>query len=321
MAGRYSNRAYVSNAPGAYYNIAASDFGAPVPAAPSVTYHAGSGSLATSTAHVEVTWITANGVSLPSPATLTSIPAATGGATVLEPTVPTTGAKVIGWQIYSNSTAGVLLNSASTSTSPAPVAIATTEGVEIGFLVGTTSVLLEVYGAGAAPASTDFSGIQPELPLITAQTSVDYYAIVPNTGSQWKQQKSVDFMNSDGIPETLGIVLNHLDFIQPVYPGAANEPQGGANPPSATYTQASVAPGTWMVMNGYLYEAVQAASASTATTFIGGSAFNTSKGSTTTDGSVTWLAYGKAGLIRFDFSNVTSGSLTPAARSYDLFQH
>jgi hypothetical protein len=321
MAGRYNNRAYVSNAPGAFYGIAATDFGAPAPAAPSLTYHAGSGSLATTTATVEVTWITAEGVSAPSPTATVAVTAASGGVTVVQPTVPTGQQAVIGWQIYSTgTTTAALLNTSSTSTSPAPVSISTNAGFETGYLVSTTSVLLEVYGTGAAAPSVDGSGIQPALPLITAQHTVEYYAVIPNTGSQWKQQKSVQSMCSSGVPETAGITLNRLDFIQPVYPGAANEPQGGANPPSSTYTQASVAPGTWMVMNGYLFEAVQLASASTAANFIGYSAFNKSKGSTTTDGSVTWLSYGKAGLLRFDFGNLTSGSLTPAARSYDCFQ-
>jgi hypothetical protein len=74
-------------------------------------------------------------------------------------------------------------------------------------------------------------------------------------------------------------------------------------------------------MNGYLFEAIQAASASTAaTTFIGWSAFNLSKGSTTTDGSVTWLSYGKAGLIRFSFGNVTGTAAQVTAREYSTYQ-
>jgi hypothetical protein len=115
-------------------------------------------------------------------------------------------------------------------------------------------------------------------------------------------------MNADGISENLGIVLNHIDFIQPVYPGTANQPQ------------ASAASGSFMVMNGYLFEAVQAASASTAATFIGFSAFKLAKGSQTTDGNVTWQSYGKAGLARFQFSNVSTSPSTPAARAYELFQ-
>ena len=80
-----------------------------------------------------------------------------------------------------------------------------------------------MIGAGAATPGFNATGIQPPPPSIPGNTSVNYYAIVPNSGSQWKQQKSVDFMKPDGIAETLDVVLNHLDFIQPVYPGVANQ--------------------------------------------------------------------------------------------------
>jgi hypothetical protein len=127
-------------------------------------------------------------------------------------------------------------------------------------------------------------------------------------------------MKPDGIGETLDVTLNHLDFIQPVYPGASNAPQGGTNPPVSTYTQASVASGTWMVMNGYLFQATQSGTQNTAATFIGWSAFNTTKGATTTDGSVTWTSFGKAGLVRFQFGNVNASAKIPTAASYELFQ-
>jgi hypothetical protein len=325
-AGKYSNRAFVSNAAGAYAKIAATDFGSPVPAAPVVTLAAGSGVFSTGTAAVEVTWVTAEGVSLAS-ASSTIATVASDGLHVARPSLPAAvngTQNVIGWQIYSAGSTGtpaqstILLNTASTT--PAAVAIPTTAGPEIGFLVATTTVLLGAAGTGAAVPTSGTSGIQAPLPSVPANSAVDYYAVVPNSGSQWKQQKAVDYMNPDGIPETLGIVLNHLDFIQPVYPGAANEPQGGSNPPSSTYTRASVANGTYMVMNGYLFEAVQASTTSTAATFIGFSAFNKSKGSTTTDGFVTWESLGKAGLVRFQFSNVSTSTSTPAARGYELFQ-
>lgn len=327
-SGKYNNRAYVSNAPGAFYHIAASDFGVAAPTlSANLTLATGSGSLATGTTAVEVTWITNEGVSLASAsetiATITS-----SGVTVTQPTlpaVPNGGVQnVIGWQIYSATSTGTPASSTiklnTLSTVPAPVNITTTEGTEVGFPVATTSVLVKSAGTGSVPSTLDNSGIQQALPAIQAQHSVEYYAVIPNAGSQWKQQKHVDYMNPDGISETLGIVLHQIDFIQPVYPGAANQPQGGANPPSSTYTQVSVAPGTFMVMNGYLFEAVQAASGSTAAAFIGFSKFNLAKGSQTTDNNVTWQSYGKAGLARFQFSNISSSTATPAVRGYELFQ-
>jgi hypothetical protein len=327
-SGKYNNRAFVSNAPGAFYRIAASDFGVATPAAATLVLETGSGSLGTGTTSVKIAWVTNEGVGLPGAIASLATPTNTDAIEVEIPSLPALPnngtQEVIGWVLYSaNSTslpAVGLLAQNTTGTTPAPVSISTQQGTVTGFLVATTEVLLTAKGAGPAVAAYDATGIQPPLPSLVQDASIDYYAIVPNSGSQWKQQKNVQYMNPDGINETLGIILHQLDFIQPVYPGAADEPQGGSNPPSSTYTQASVANGTWMVMNGYLFQAVQANTTSTAATFIGFSAFNLSKGSTTTDGNVTWLAYGKAGLARFQFSNVSSTTQSPAQRDYELFQ-
>ena len=327
-SGKYNNRAYVSNAPGAFYRIAASDFGVAVPAAASLILETGSGSLGTGTTSVEIAWVTNEGLGKPSAVAVLATPTNTDAINVAIPSLPALPnngtQEVIGWVLYSANSSALpsvgLLAQNTTGTTPAPVSITTTQGIVTGFLVATTNVLLTAKGTGAGVAVYDATGVQPPLPSLAQDASIDYYAIVPNTGSQWKQQKNTQYMNPDGINETLGIILHNLDFIQPVYPGASDQPQGGANPPVSTYTMASVANGTFMVMNGYLFEAVQASTTSTASTFIGFSAFNLSKGSTTTDGNVTWLAYGKAGLARFQFSNVSSTTQSPAQRDYELFQ-
>ena len=317
----YNSRAYVSNAPGAFYQILQSDFGQPAPGVSALASQA-TGSIQTTTADlfVKTTFITAEGETTASAEATIALSSATAyGVKVTQPTVPTNGQTIIGWRIYSAyATNTELLNTAVDTTN-----FTTTRGTIAGIAISSNSsaqTTILVVGSGASAPVYNLSGLQQPLPAIAANTGVDYYAIVPNSGSQWKQQKSVDWMNPDGILETLGIVLNHLNFVQPVYPGAANPPQGGANPPSSTYTQVSVGNGAYMVMNGNLFVAVQATSASTATTFVGGAAFNVSRGTTVTDGSVSWLALGKAGLLRFDFDNVTSGTLTPAAREYDVFQ-
>ncbi len=321
MANIQSSRGYNtsyrgSSAPGAFYAVFTGDFGEPAPAAPALTYHAGSGSLATGTAFVKVTWITQEGASLPSAETGVAIAASTGAATVAQPTVPTNGETVIGWQIFSEgSSNGEALNTVSSSTSPAPAAISTNSGSVIGYPVATTSVLLKVYGTGAGVPTFDASGVQPALPVIAANTSADYYFIVPNGGSLWKNYKPVYTFRPDSIVETSGIVLSlPLDCVSPLYPGAT--------PGSSTYTQESVAPNTYMVMNGNLFVSTQTGSQDTAATFIGGAAFNVSKGTSVTDGSVTWLCLGKATLVRARFANVTTGgtALVPTAMEYDLYQ-
>lgn len=309
-----------SNAPGAFYQILTSDFGEPAPAAPVLAYNAGSGSLATGTAHVKVTWITAEGISLPSADAAVAVSASTGAVTVTQPTVPTNGATIIGWQIYSQGSSGVLLNTVAASTTPSPVTLATTEGSETGFAIATTSVRIGVYGTGAVVPAVDQSGIQAPLPSVPAAGtasaaggSADYYFIVPNSGSLWKNYKPVDVARPDSVVETAGISAAFpFDCQSPLYPGAT--------PGASTYTQVSVAPGTYVVMNGILFQAIQTGSQNTAATFVGAAAFNVAKGTQVTDGSVTWLCLGKATLVHARFENTGNAAAIPAAQEYCLFQ-
>lgn len=179
------------------------------------------------------------------------------------------------------------------------------------------------------------SGVQQPLPSMLTDTSVLYFAVVPNNGSQWKQQKSVEFMRPDSVnvPGTIdaggtaqpiegdpaGIILNHLDFIQPIYPGAAPPTYAsGVWSPASGYTQFTINAITYFVMNGYLY--VSTVEGQSAATFIGTAAFPTVKGKTVADGAITWMCLGKAGLVRFSFSNLSASTQSPAAQSYELFQ-
>lgn len=304
-----------ANAPSAFYDITLSTFGEPAPATPSLTYHSGSGSLASSTAYVKVTWVTAEGVSLPSAEASVLVSASTGAVTVAQPTVPTVGATIIGWQIYSEaSTTGEALNTAATSSSPSPSSLAVNGGTVTGYPVATTSVLLEVYGTGAAVPTIDGSGIQAAYPSVPANTTLDYYFVVPNSGSQWKVYKPVHYIQPDGGTQTTGVSIGYgFDCLSPVYPGAT--------PGTATYTQASVANGTYMVLNGILFQATQAGTQNTAATFIGSAAFqNIAKGSTVTDGSVTWTSRGRAVLVRAQFENVTATAAVPEQQNVALFQ-
>lgn len=150
--------------------------------------------------------------------------------------------------------------------------------------------------------AADFGAAQAALPSVAANSTVDYYAIVPNSSAQWKVQKSVNFMRSDGLADPAGIVLSKIDCIQPEYPGV------GVVVPATT----------WMVMNGYLFYTT--AGGTTAANFPGFSNFNLVKGVSTIDGSVTWVSSGKAALLRFVFGNVSAAPATPVAQNYELFQ-
>jgi hypothetical protein len=222
---------------------------------------------------------------------------------VTQPTVPANGQTILGWRIYSSYATGTeKLNAANDTTN-----FTTSQGVIAGIAISSNSAATQtilVIGATTSPQTVDNSGIQTALPSVPANSTVDYYAVVPNSGSQWKVQKSVNFMRSDGTTETAGIVLSHLDCISPEYPGTAQVVTAG--------------PTSYFVMNGYLFEATTGGT--TATTFIGASAFNTTKGKTTADGSVVWTSLGKAALIRFLFGNVSVSAATPVAQAYELFE-
>jgi hypothetical protein len=318
----YSSSYRGSNTPGAFYQVLTSDFGANAPAAPTLTLRAATGTLASSTANVKITWITAEGVSLPSVNAAIVISGANDGLTVAIPAIPTNGATVIGWQVYSQgSTGAVLLDSASTSTVPSPISITTTQGVVTGFPIATTSIFLNSYGTGAGVPTVDLSGIQPALPSVPAAGSAtaaggsaDYYFIVPNAGSQWKNYKPVGVMRPDSVAETAGISASYpFDCQSPLYPGAT--------PGASTYTQVSVAPGTYMVMGGNLFVATQTGSQNIAASFIGAAAFQVTKGTTVTDGSVTWYCLGKATLVHARFENTGNAAAIPTAQEYDLYEN
>lgn len=307
MSRGYNTRAYVSNAPGAFYVIGTADFGVQVPALVngSLAYNAGAGSLAMGTAFVKLTWITQEGESLPSAEAQVTISAATGAFTITVPTIPT---GVIGFRVYSAGTTGLEeLNTAAPSSTQAQQTFVTNQGNLLGFPIADATVQILIYGTGATVPIVDRSGIQASLPVLAAAgnagASADYFAFVPNTSSQWKVQKSVEYMKSDGLADPPGIVLSKIDCIAPAYPGV----------------NTAVALGAVMVLNGYAFKAT--ANGTTATTFIGFSKFNLTKGATTTDGSVTWTSFGKSAWLRFRFVNAGTPAAAPVAQTYEVFEN
>lgn len=299
----YLSSARIANSPSSYYEVVQSDFGQLGGAAPSLAYNAGAGSLAATTARIAISWITAQGESQVSTEATVVVSASSGAVTVTQPTVPTNGATVIGWRVYSSSGgAGTpLLNTAALSTTQVQSSFLTTQGTLAAFPVATTAVQVLIYGTGQAEPSYDQSGIQAPLPSVGANGSADYYFRVPNSGSLWRTQKDPQYMRPQGIADPAGINEGNIDVVSPLYPG----------------TSQAVSLGAYMSMNGYLYLCTTAGT--TAATFIGGAAFNQTKGSTTTDGTVTWTSYGKAILIRMRISNSSGSAAISVAQEYDFF--
>ena len=111
MANITSSRGYSSsfrgaNAPSAFYQILTSDFGEPAPSTPTLTVRTASGTITSTTANIQLTWITAEGVSLPSTSTAIDVNSADGGVSIVIPSVPTNGAPIVGYQIYSQGSTG-----------------------------------------------------------------------------------------------------------------------------------------------------------------------------------------------------------------------
>jgi hypothetical protein len=291
-----------ANPPSAFAEVLQSDFGQVGGAAPALTAGT-SGSLATTTGRVGITWITAEGESTISTEATVSVTGATGSISVAQPTVPTNGATVLGWRVYSSSGAAgsALLNTAALSTTQVQSNIVTQQGTLLAFPVATATVVILIYGTGQAEPGTDLSGIQQALPSVAANTSVDYYFRIPNSSSKWKTQFQPQYSRPQGVLDPVGLTVGPCDIVAPLYQGVS----------------ATIALGAYMVMAGYLYLATTGGT--TAATFIGGAAFNQAKGSTTTDNTVVWTSYGKAILIRLRFTNGSATAQIPAAQEYDFF--
>lgn len=306
-----TSRGYLSSFRGAtnpssYYQVMQSDFGQLGGSAPSLAYNAGAGSLAMSTARCAISWVTAQGESLISAEATVAISAGSGAFTITQPTVPTNGGTVIAWRVYSSSggAGSALLNVAALSTTQVQSNFVTTQGTLLAFPIATTSVQVLIYGAGQAEPVTDNSGIQVALPSVSASSSADYFFRVPNAATLWKTQNDPQFKRPQGIADPAGITPGNVDIVMPLYPGTSQSVTAGS------------AAGAYMVMNSTLY--VCTTSGTTASTFIGGAAFNQAKGSTTTDGTVVWTSLGKSALVRMRFSNSSGSAAIPNAQEYDF---
>jgi len=301
-----------------FHPVKATDFGVLAPGANStvldggfgngnLAYNAGAGSLAMSTANCKITYITAQGESAASANATVSIAAGTGAFTFTLPTLPsaTTGspeaiaAPIIGWRVYSASSSTTLLNVAANSTTQVQQNFTTTQGVLLGFPIATTAVQVLIYGAGAGAPTVNNTGIQAPLPLITANTSVDYFLLVRK---DFRTQKLVEWARPNSSPDPAAIILSQADCIAPVWL---------ASTAITNYLGTTVANSSFVMLNNQLFACTTAGTtASTVPTF------NFTQGGTTTDGTAVWTCLGYRGLLRLRMSNTSATTGTPVAQDY-----
>lgn len=297
---------------GAYYPIAASDWGELAPgttgtafAAALLTDNAGGGSLANSTAAVKITWVTSTGetaASVEATKVVTGGPSGSLGVAITGLTL-NTGAQassnpILGWRIYSGNGAGnELLNLAANSLSVAMIST----GSSLSYIpIATTSANVLIYGAGQAPPSFNASGINNlSLPNIAASTSSDVDIPVPPA---FRVQRLTSFSRPDGVTDTVGISVDACDCIAPLW---------------AASTAFSLS--AYIVINGTLFQCTTAGTSASVANFP--AAFGTSvKGGTVTDNGATWTNRGKAVIVRMRFSNGTVSAAQPKAMSYNIYQ-
>jgi hypothetical protein len=257
-----------------------------------------------STARCAITWITSQGESLPSVEATVAISAATGAFTITQPTVPTNGGTILGWRVYSSSggAGSALLNVAANSTTQVQQNFTTTQGVLAGFPVATTSVQVLIYGAGQGEPVLDQSGIQIALPSIAANTTVDYFVVVPNNAKSWSVQDQVSYMRPQGVAETPAVTIGNVDIVAPLW--KANT---------------SFTAGSYIVVNsiGYVATVTGTTTNGAIPTAFSAQASGT-KGTTIVDNGQTWKSLGPAIFIRMHINNSSGSAAIPVAQEYDF---
>jgi hypothetical protein len=304
-----------ANPVSAYYPVARQDWGVLAPGTTGTAFSAGAnltasasgGSLATTTGAFKITWITAIGESLPSVEATVSVTGATGSVTVSLASVGSTntGAQlnaqpIIGWKIYSGSGSGnELANEAAASLSVALSTLTTQRGATLTYIpIATTSAVVKVYGAGAAPPVVNTSGIQFALPAITTNVTSDLFIKVP---VPFNVARSVLFDRPNATADAAGISLQAVDCV-------------------ASLWAASTAfnAGDFIVVGNILFQCTTAGTtgALAAVPNFAGSA----QYATITDNTATWTNLGRWHLLRLRFANLSGSTAQPTANEFNFSQ-
>ncbi len=298
--------------------IRSTDFGVLPPGTTGTAFSAGAnltasasgGSLATTTGAFKLTWVTANGESLPSVEATVSVTGATGSVTVALASVGSTNtgaqanaAAIIGWRIYSGSGSGnELANEAAASLSVTLSTLVLPNGTTLLYIpIATTSAVVKVYGAGAAVPTVNTSGIQQPTPNIGANNSADQNLVVRRS---FRPDRMVSWTRPRSSADAGGLLVSLMDCVAPLWP-ASTAVSAGATP-------------NYIIVNSTVFICTTAGT--TASSIPAGLGTRPTKGTTVTDNSAVWTSLGEAALVRVRWSNTTGSAGQPIAQEYDLVQ-
>jgi hypothetical protein len=304
-----------ANTVSAYYPVARQDWGVLAPGTTGTAFSAGAnlsasasgGSLATTTGAFKITWVTAIGESLPSVEATVSVTGATGSVTVSLASVGSTNAgaqlnaqPIIGWKIYSGSGSGnELANEAAASLSVALSTLTTQRGATLTYIpIATTSAVVKVYGAGAAPPVVNTSGIQFALPAITTNVTSDLFIKVP---VPFNVARSVLFDRPNATADAAGISLQAVDCVAPLWAAST-----------------AFNAGDFIVVGNILFQCTVAgttAAANAVPNFAGSAQYGT-----VTDNTATWTNLGRWHLLRLRFANLSGSTAQPTANEFNFSQ-
>lgn len=300
------------------YLVRSTDFGVLPPGTTGTAFSAGAnlsasasgGSLPTSTGAFQITWVTANGESLPSVEATVAVTGATGSVTVSLASVGSTntGAQasaspIIGWNVYSgNGSGNELLNNANAGLSITLSTQILPNGTVMTFIpIATTSVVVKLYGAGPAVPKVNFTGIQQPLPNIAANNSADMFLVSRRT---FRPDKIVSWARPRSSADAGGLLVSLMDCVAPLWPQSTSV-SAGATP-------------TYIIVNSTVFVCVVAGT--TAASIPAGLTTRPAKFTQVVDNGATWMSLGEAGLVRVRFSNTTGSAGQPIAQEYDLVQ-
>jgi hypothetical protein len=308
----------------AYYPVARQDWGLLAPGTTGTAFSAGAnlaasasgGSLPTSTGAFKVTWVTNNGESLPSVEATVSVTGATGSVTVSLATMnqnngsgsgvtsQTNAAAIIGWNVYSGNGSGNELRNATSAglTGQALSTLTLPSGATLTYIpIAVTSVIVQLYGAGAAPPVFNGSGVQQSLPNLAGSGTTDIQIKVP---VPFNIARPLLWARPNAVADAGGISLDAVDVVAPLWPQ------------STVISAAQVAAGFFIVIGNQLFQAIVAGTTAASVPNFAASA----KFGTVTDNTVTWLNVGRWHLITMRWSNASATPGQPVANEFDFWQ-